>query len=90
MFNKKFIDFQFLNLNELWLYFSIHIIFVLFFSCHFFFLKILKYRVDLKNNSLKNMLNFEKYRTIMNSIKTIFYTDKQLNKRYSNYFLIYI
>lgn len=86
MFNKTLTNFHFLNLNELWLYFSIHIIFVLFFSCHFFFLKILKYRIDLKNNSLKNILNFEKHRTVINSLKTIFFVDNQIKKR----FLIYI
>jgi len=85
MLNNYFTNFFLFNLTNLWLYFSIHISLSLFFSIHFFFVKFFKFKIDLKNSSLKNYKNYELIRSISNTIKSIFIFDKQINFRYYYY-----
>lgn len=64
------------NLNEIWNYFWSHLILSMFFAMHFFFIKFFKYKLDKKNNILKNFYKKELNRTIINSIKSIFFFKK--------------
>lgn len=88
MFNNYFELINFMDFMNIWLYFWNHIILIIFFTIHFFCIKFLKYKIDWKNIILKNFKNFELNRTIINSIKTLFFIETQNLKRTNFYFKV--
>ena len=77
-------------LVELTAYLYSHIFLCLFFAMHFFLIRFIKNKIDIKNRILKNYTTVEKRRFILNSIKSVFNLDKQIEDRYSLYLRYYI